>query len=261
MSAHQPEHPSEWTLRRLHAGELPPPEATRTRTHAAGCERCGAVLREAEEAQRQFEAELPFERFAAGVDQAAEKARRQRPDSASSRRAWTGPLVALAATVLLVVAARPLLAQDPERGVRTKGGAVAELRIGGGEGAQRVARTDQPEPLAVGERVRLGYTPDTRRYVLALSVDAAGEVTPLYPEAGESLAVEAGAGTHWLPGSLEFTGAGAERVVVLLSDAPVSVEAASAAARKAFEVVGRDVARMSALDVAGDQTHWVLLKP
>jgi hypothetical protein len=261
MSAHLSEHPTEWTLRRLHAGELPTAEATRARTHAADCERCAAVLRQAEEAQRQFEAEHSFERFEAGVEKAVEKSRKQELTRSTSRQRWMGPAVALAATVLLVVAVRPLMATNPGSGVRTKGGAVAELRIGGGEGSQRVARVDAAEPLAPGERVRLGYTADARRYVLALSVDAAGEVTPLYPEAGESLPVEPGAEMHWLPGSLEFTGAGAERVVVVLSDAPVTVEDASAAARQAFEAGGRDVARMPPLGVDGDQTHWMLLKP
>lgn len=261
MSAHQTEHPSEWTLRRLHAGELPASEAVRARTHAAACEQCNAVLREAEQAQRQFEAAHPFERFEEGVRRAEERARRQeRARSATSQR-WVGPLVALAATVLVVVAVRPLLATNAVPGVRTKGGAVAELRIGGGEGSQRVARTDAPEPLAPGERVRLGYSPDSRKYVLALSVDSAGEVTPLYPEAGESLPVEPGAGTHWLPDSLEFTGSGAEQVVMLLSDTPMRVEDATAAARQAFEASGRDLARMPPLDMDGDQTRWMLLKP
>jgi hypothetical protein len=258
MSAQPSEHPSEWTLRRLHAGELPTAEATQARTHAASCERCGTVLREAEQAQRQFEAELPFERFAEGVERAAQKQRKFSPDSSRRR---VGPLVAMAATVLVVVAVRPLLSAEPVPGVRTKGGATAELRVGGGGESQRVARMDVPEALAPGERVRLGYTPDTRKYVLALSVDAAGEVTPLYPEGGQSLPVEAGAGTHWLPGSLEFTGTGAERVVLVLTDAPVTVEDASAAALKAFEAGGRDVAKMPALEVAGEQTHWMLLKP
>lgn len=257
MSAHQPEHLSEWTLRRLHAGELPAPEVAQAQAHVAGCARCGAVLKDAEQAQARFEAEVPFERFEAGVERALGRARKPEAARPSPMR-WAGPVAAMAATVLLVVAVRPLLA--PESGVRTKGGAAAELRIGG-EGAQRVARVDAPEALAPGERVRLGYTPDTRRYVLALSVDAAGEVTPLYPEAGESLPVEVGAGTHWLPDSLEFTGSGAERVVLVLSDAPLAVEAARDAARRAFEAGGRDVARMPALNVAGDQTHWMLLKP
>jgi hypothetical protein len=262
MSAQPSEHPSEWTLSRLHAGELPAAEATRTRTHAASCERCGNVLREAEEAQRRFEAEHPFDRFAEGVERAAERAGKQRQFSGDSSRRWVGPLVAMAATVLVVVAVPRVLNEEPVPGVRTKGGATAELRVGGGaDSSQRVARTDAPEALAQGERVRLGYTPDTRKYVLALSVDAAGEVTPLYPESGQSLPVEPGVGTHWLPGSLEFTGTGAERVVLVLTDTPVTVEDSTAAARKAFEAGGRDVAKMPALGVAGDQTHWMLLKP
>jgi hypothetical protein len=261
MSAHLSEHLSEWTLRRLHAGELPANEAEQARTHAAGCEQCGAVLHQAGETQRQFEAEVPFERFEAGVRRAEEKARKQELARRGSSQRWVAPLVALAATVLLVVAVRPLIAGDTVPGVRTKGSAVAELRIGGGEGSQRMAGLDAPEPLAPGERVRLGYTPDARRYVLALSVDSAGQVTPLYPEAGQSLPVEPGAGTHWLPDSIEFTGSGAERVVVLLSDAPVTVEEATAAALQAFEAGGRDVVRMPALEVDGDQTHWTLLKP
>ena len=261
MSAQPSEHPSEWTLRRLHAGELPTAEATRARTHAASCEKCGTVLREADEAQRRFEAEHPFERFAQGVERAAEKAGKQRQSSQDTSRRWVGPLVAMAATALVVVAVPRLLAEEPVPGVRTKGGATAELRVGGGADSQRVARTDAPEALAPGERVRLGYMPDTRKYVLALSVDAAGEVTPLYPESGQSLPVEPGAGTHWLPGSLEFTGTGAERVVLVLTDTPVTVEDTAAAARKAFEAGGRDVAKMPALGVAGDQTHWMLLKP
>lgn len=254
-------HVSEWTLRRLHAGELPAPEATRARTHAAACPECGAVLKGLEDAQARFEAEVPFERFAAGVERAAERQRHaERP------RSWeraTKPLMALAATVLVVVgAARFMSSHDPlpTFGNRTKGGAVAELRIGG-DGPQRTARTDAPEALAAGERVRLGYEAGTHRYVVAVSVDTRGEVTPLYPESGESLPVEPGPGMHWLPEALEFTGSGAERVVLVLSDAPLKVADVQAEARAAFEASQHNVATLPELNVPGDQTHWVLLKP
>jgi hypothetical protein len=43
-------------------------------------------------------------------------------------------------------------------------------------------------------------------------------VTPLYPEAGPSLPALSDARTHYLPGSLEFTGKGTERLIVILSD-------------------------------------------
>ncbi|MBN8227270.1 DUF4384 domain-containing protein [Corallococcus macrosporus] len=264
MSAHE----SSWTLRRLHAGELPAPEATRAREHAEACEACGATLRSFVEAQAAFEAEVPFERFEAGV----ERARARQVKAAAepeTRTRWVRPLMAVAASVVLLVLVRPLLENqgttDPVRpsvtGNRLKGGAAAELRIGGGADPQRVASPEAPEALQPGERVRLGYTADAYRYVAALSVDAQGEVTPLYPEAGDSLAVEPGVGTHWLPESVEFTGAGAERVVLVLTDAPVSMDALSDAARRAFDAAGRDVTRMAPLDVAGAQTQWILLKP
>lgn len=264
MSAHE----STWTLRRLHVGELPALEAARVREHAETCEACGAQLGSFSATQAAFEAEVPFEHFEAGVERALERQVRAVKKEPVTRAPWVRPLMAVAASVFVLVLVRPLLERDdagtvrpPVVGNRTKGGAGAELRIGGGAEPQRVASVDAPESLRPGERVRLGYTPDTHRYVAALSVDAQGEVTPLYPESGDSLAVEPGAGPHWLPESVEFTGAGAERVVLVLTDAPVSMEALSDAARKSFTAAGQDVTRMAPLDVAGEQTQWILLKP
>jgi hypothetical protein len=254
-------HVSEWTLRRLRAGELPASEATLARAHVAACSECGAVLQGLESAQARFEVEVPFEHFVAGVERAAARQREEQRPRGLERHAR--PLTALAATVLVLVGVARLMAVEdsPEAfGNRTKGGAVAELRIGG-EGPQRAARTDAPEPLARGARVRLGYEAGTHRYVVAVSVDAAGEVTPLYPESGEALPVEPGPGMHWLPGSLEFTGSGAERVVLVLTDTPLEVEDVLRSAREAFTAGQRGVATLPELDVPGDQTHWTLLKP
>lgn len=255
-------HISEWTLRRLHAGELPAAETTQARAHVARCATCGAVLKALVDAQARFEADVPFEHFAAQVERAAE--RLQAPARPRRWERYARPLAAMAATVLVLVGVGRLMAvQDASRalGSRTKGsGAVAELRIGG-QGPQRAAQAGRPEPLAAGERVRLGYEAGTYRYVAAVSVDADGEVTPLYPEAGESLPVEPGPGMKWLPGSLEFTGSGAERVVLVLSDAPLEVNAVQDAAREAFEAGQRDVSALPELALPGDQTHWILLKP
>ncbi|RYZ38849.1 MAG: DUF4384 domain-containing protein [Myxococcaceae bacterium] len=260
MSAHE----SNWTLRRLHVGDLPAPEALRAREHADACDACGAVLRSLADQQTAFEAEVPFERFEAGVERALARQGKAAAEPVA-RAAWARPLMLVAASVFVLVLARPLLETGgvtrPVAGNRVKGGAGAELRIGGGADRQRVASVDAPEALRPGERVRLGYTPESHRYVAALSVDAQGEVTPLYPESGDSLAVEPGAGQHWLPESVEFTGAGAERVVLVLTDAPVSMDVLSDAARKSFAAAGRDVTRMAPLDVAGEQTRWILLKP
>jgi hypothetical protein len=247
-------HLSEWTLRRFQVGELPGSDAMQAQAHVAGCMDCKRVLEGFRKDQLRLEAEIPFERFAASVERVVDR------PSGAARPRLNGLLVAMAATVLLAVAVKPLLSSAPAPVNRMKGGAVAELRIGH-EQAQRVAQPGTPEPLAPGERVRLGYTAGAHRYVLAVSVDAAGEVSALYPEAGTSLPVEGGEEMHWLPESLVFTGSGDERVVVVFSEEPLEVEAVRAAAQRAFEAGGRSVEAMPPLEVDGEQTHWVLRKP
>jgi len=139
-----------------------------------------------------------------------------------------------------------------ERGDRTKGGAGMIVRIAGAAG-QRTAQVDAPEPLAAGERLRLGYQSGGHRYLLALSIDEHGEVTPLYPERGSSLTVPAAvpSATHFLPDSLELTGAGLERIIVVLSDQPLEMEAAQRAARAAYERAGGELSRLPKLGLPG----------
>lgn len=206
---------------------------------------------------------MPFERFEAGVEQAL---RRQQDSTRPPAHRWVTTTVAIAASLLVVVLVRPLMnaGTAPEAVVslnRLKGGAMAELRIGGGLGPQREAIPGRPEALDPGERVMLGYKAGTHQYVAALSVDGIGEVTPLFPDAGASVPVAPGNGQHWLPGGWEFTGSGAERVIVVLSDEPLPVETLVEATRRAFARANGEVERMTELEVPGQQTHWVLLKP
>ena len=264
MSAHE----SEWTLRRLHAGELAAAEAARAQAHAAGCETCAQALRGFDDAQARFEAEVPFERFEAGVERALQRQRRQDTARPPPRR-WVATTVAIAASLLVVVLVRPLLspkstAPTAPGGLglnRLKGGAAAELRIGGGLGPQREATPGTPEPLEPGERVMLGYKAGTHRYVAALSVDAIGEVSPLHPESGASAPVGPGSEQQWLPSGWEFTGSGVERVILVLSDEPLPMDTLAEAARRAFAKADGAVVRKAPLEVPGEQTHWVLLKP
>lgn len=249
MSAHL----SEWTLRRLHAGELPGKEAQQAQEHVSGCAGCQRILEGLEADQARFEAEVPFERVEAGVERALNK-----PKTQPSRPRLQGVLVAVAASVLLVVLVRPMLSSPPTN--RLKGGASAEMRIGGG-GPQRGVLPGDTEELQPDERVRLAYVPGPYRYVLAVSVDDAGEVSELYSHAGMSLPVEAGNGRHWLPDSVAFTGSGNERVVMVLSDRPLDVEAVRASARRAWEAAGGKVEAMTSLDSGGEETHWLLRKP
>jgi hypothetical protein len=247
-------HPSEWTLRRLHARELPGPDAQEFQAHVSSCAECHEVLKGLEAEQARFEEEVPFDRFAADVERALRK-----PPPVPSRPRINGLLIAVAATVLLVVAVRPLLSPSAPLN-RLKGGASAELRIGG-DGPQRALQPGDTEALLPDERVRLGYVADSYRYVMAVSVDDTGEVSALYSEQGMSLPVEAGAGRHWLPESVQFTGTGHERVVLVLSEKPLRVDAVQAAARRGWEAAGGKVAAMSTLGVEGEELHWLLLKP
>lgn len=256
MSLSASSHPGELTLRRLRAGELDAAQSRAAREHAAACVVCRARLQGFDDEQRAFEAEIPFERFAARI---GERANRKR---ASGPFRYVVPALAAAAVALVMVNVGTW-GGEAERPNRTKGDGALELRIAqGDDGPQRIASAEGPEPLADGERVRIGYRAGDSRFVLALSIDSEGEVSPLYPEEGHSLPVEhAAEGFAWLPDSVEFYGEGEERVILLLSDEPLPVDAAREAAWRAFSEAKGEVTKMPPLDLPARQFHRTLLKP
>jgi hypothetical protein len=250
-------HLGELALRRHRAGEALPGDAG---AHIAACAECRARERALDDEQRRFEQEISFDRFAAGVERAARGADR-RPRGAL--RAWmAAPVFAAAAAVLLVVSFRP----GPRRGHNEiKGSADITVRVAGSTGSQRTAAPGAPEALAPGDRVRIGYIAGDHRYLLALSVDDRGTVTPLYPESGRSVpaAKDAGNATRYLPDSLVFTEAGTERLIVILSDRPLEVDAARRAARAAYDRAKGDILHLPPLDlpVPGEQFQRTFIKP
>lgn len=247
-----------FALRRLHAGELSGAEAARVREHADGCARCGAVLaglaaedaafhaRSFDDFSREVEARLPRVRAETAVPP-----RRRSPVFARAI-----PL-ALAASVAAVVFLPRLFDAPAERGVRAKGGAAVEWLIGG---AGPVREAVDGERLAPGERVRLQVHPGASGHLLALAVDAAGEVTPLYERDGRSLPVTPGA-TAVLPDSIAFEGAGPERLYVLFSERPLAVEAAVGAARAEFGRAGSVEGMGDLPGLAAEQATTLLVKP
>ncbi|MBI3181205.1 MAG: DUF4384 domain-containing protein [Myxococcales bacterium] len=249
-------HLGELGLRRLFAGELPQEDADQARS----CTHCRSRLRGIEEEQRRFESELPFERFAAGVERAA---RSPRPAPKPQRR-WLYPFTAMAASCLLAVGSHALIDRLGHNGNRIKGsgGPEVDLVVSGAKGEpQRHVSAAAPEALSKGDRVRIGYRAGDLRYVAAVSVDEQGEVTALYPQAGPSLEVSSAEGMQYLPQSIEFTGHGAERVIVVLSPEPLEVEAVTRAAKEAFTRAGR-VETMDTVELPGtEQFHRVVLKP
>jgi hypothetical protein len=255
-------HVGELALRRLRAGEaLPGAE-----THASACADCRARLKGFDDEQRRFEQEISFDRFAAGVERAS-RAAAVPGRSAASRTArslrFMVPTLSLAAGVALFlgVTARRERGSAPYVGIR--GGADITVRVAAGDGPQRTASPSAPEALAPGERVRIGYHAGPHRYLLSLSIDERGQVTPLYPESGHSVAVGkvVGAAPSYLPDSVEFTDSGTERLYVILSDQPIEVEAARRAARAAFERAKGDILHMPALELRGEQFQRTFIKP
>jgi hypothetical protein len=265
MTGQAGSHFGELALRRFHAGEafaLDDVEHADLAAHAGTCGDCRARLKAFEDEQRRFEQEISFDRFAAGVARASRAPERARLKAAFDSRVlrFFVPTLALAAGVALFVGLPG--PRGPHNSIKG-GGAGITVRVAAGEGPQRTAAEGAPEALASGERVRIGYQAGAHRYLLSLSIDERGQVTPLYPEAGRSVAVgkAVGSGPRYLPDSIEFTDAGAERLFVILSDAPIDVEAARGAARASFERAHGDILHMPPLDLPGEQFQRTFIKP
>ena len=263
LARQKDEHIGELTLRRRRAGEALGSDGPAIEAHATSCADCRARIRALDDEQRRFEQEISFDRFAAGVERAARgaskaKAKTRRPILSS---AWVAPMLAMAACVVAMVTfvPRPVF-QKPA--TRAKGGAGIIVRVAGVDG-QRNARVDSTEPLARGERLRIGYQSGPHRYLIALTIDEHGVVQALSPEQGKSLALPDGAehATRYLPDSWELDGTGVERIIVVLSDQPIDVATAIRAARAAYDKAGGNLARMPSLDVPGEQFVRAFAKP
>jgi len=263
LAQQKDEHIGELTLRRRRAGEPLGAGAPAIEAHATSCADCRARIRALDDEQRRFEQEISFDRFAAGVERAARgasKAKARRPDG-KILNSWIAPMIAMAACVVAMVTfvPRPVM-QRPA--TRTKGGAGIIVRVAGVDG-QRNARVDSTEPLARGERLRIGYQPGPHRYLIALTIDDHGVVQALSPEQGKSLTLpdDAASATRYLPDSWELDGSGVERIIVVLSDQPIDVATATRAARAAYEKAGGNLARMPSLDLPGEQFVRTFAKP
>jgi hypothetical protein len=261
------EHIGELTLRRRRAGEALGPDGPAIEAHATSCADCRARIRALDDEQRRFEQEISFDRFAAGVERAARgasKGNARRPNL-TKLNAWLMPAAAIAACMVAMVTFLPRPVVEKPAMNRTKGsgsGAAITVRVAGADG-QRNARVDSPEPLSRGERLRIGYQPGGHRYLIALTIDERGVVQALSPEPGASAALSEGASnaTRYLPDSWELDGAGIERIIVVLSDRAIDVEAAKQAARAAYQKAGGNLARMPSLDLPGEQFVRTFAKP
>jgi hypothetical protein len=264
-------HVGELRLRRFRAGEFSDEAHEEIAHHIAECGSCRAKLRLLQEEQRQFERDIPFERFAGGVERAC---RVPRP---SPNRRWVMggafSLVAAAAVVVLLVRSSGGVGGLGAHAVgdhvgsnRIKGGLSAVVRIAAASGgAQRSLPPAGSTTLQPGERIRLGYSTVAPGYLVAVSVDDAGEVSALYPESGGSLPVKPTQQVTFLPDSLELTGSGRERVFLLLADRPLDGAAVKQSVHEAHAQAKGDLGALPLPSFPGRTDvrpfTWLFYKP
>jgi hypothetical protein len=250
-------HVGELRLRRFRLGELTTADGAEIARHTGDCGPCRARLKTLEEEQRQFQREISFERFAGGVERA------RRVPRVMPRRAWTLGITGLAAAAAMMLVLRP---SDPEGRNRIKGSTEATVRIGKLDASQqRAAAAGSLQALQPGDLVRVGFRAVEPSHLVAVSIDDAGTVTPIYPDSGKALPVEPRPDIQYLPGSIDFTGQGRERLILVLAERPLSVGQVEKAARAAHQSARGDLGALSSLKVDGggrvEQFTWLFQKP
>ena len=262
-SAGRADHPGELRLRRHRIGELAGVEAQAIAAHLADCPDCRTRLDALEDEQRAFAAQIPFDRFAGGVERAA-RVPRTRPVSRRSLIAGSG--LALAAAAALVLVIRPGGGGERAGSNRLKGGDFeARLQIALASGGQRALDPGAHAALRAGDQLRLGYRAATPGHLVAVSVDDAGAVSLLYPEQGDTLPVAAARAFDFLPGSITLTGTGRERIYMITSARVVGVEEVVRTVGAAHTRAAGDLGAMGPLPFGPgiDVTSftWLLDKP
>jgi hypothetical protein len=255
-SPRDPDHVGELTLRRFGAGEFSVERSAQIDQHVSACPVCRAKLRRLAEEQRYFQREIPFERFAGGVERA------RRVPGSRPRSLWSigfaGVLAAAAVAVFLVGV--PTGSHNRSKGT----GVDAMARIASAKGSlQRSVPPGSHEILEPGDRIRLGYQAIEARFLAVLSIDEQGEVSPLYPEAGPALPVAATRETVYLPDSIEFTGKGREKVFMFLARNPFDLKAAKQAVADGYRAGHEDLDALPDPAFAGGQQvfSWLFRKP
>jgi hypothetical protein len=202
-------HVSMFDLDALDLGALIPSEQARTHAHLETCERCRGDLAETRAAHDRFRAQL-FPRRAPSL---------RPPRSAILRRLMLGTALLAAATVAVVLVARPR-DQGPVLGM--KGGPAWQVFARHGE---RVFAVGDGARLAPGDQLRFALEPAGLRYLLVASVDGDGQVSVYYPYRGDQSGRLPPQMSFELPDSIRLDDArGPERVFALLSRAPLSAE-------------------------------------
>ncbi|AKJ07016.1 uncharacterized protein DUF4384 [Archangium gephyra] len=198
LRAGGPECPSDFTLDRLHAGELPPEEARKTELHVAGCAGCGARLAERKagfDAVEGVDPRVMLARIRKGLDEPARASFSERLIGWSRRLLAPMAMVATAAAVMMVVV------PGQQQGTRMKGALGLHVFRLTGDHAEEVVSGDT---FAPGDRLRFSVDVPSEGHVAVFGVEASGALYPAWPlEPGVQTRFEEGDGIE-LPGAVSL---------------------------------------------------------
>lgn len=224
---------SELTLRRYRAGELSAAQRLEIENATTRDNDLRLRLKALADEQNHFELTMPFERFVGGVGRAQRDLAKARFSMKTPLWAATAAMAAAAAVVLVFAPAG--VKQNP--GNRTKGGDspfTAYVRVASENGEQRVASPRKLTSLRPGDRVRVGVQlANGTAYFAAISVEAAGATTAIYPEGNTALKLVPTQEPMYMPDSVQFTGQGEETLFVLAAPQPFDVATATQALKAA----------------------------
>ncbi len=198
LRAGGPECPSDFTLDRLHAGELPPAEAQRAERHVAGCADCGARLAERQAgfgAMDGVDPRVMLGRIRKGLDEPARSSVSERLSGWMRRLLTPVAMAATAAVVLMVVV------PGQQQGTRMKGALALHVFRLTGDHAEEVVSGDT---FAPGDRLRFSVDVPSEGHVTVLGVEASGALYTAWPlEPGVQTRFEEGDGIA-LPGAVSL---------------------------------------------------------
>jgi len=220
------ECPPRFTLASLRVGDLPPVEARRVEEHVAACAECRAALDEIDANVAEYGARAD-DHLAQLMDRIAREPAAAEVVPLRARRSRLVPVAiaagSLAAAAVLALVLVPVLTGPDAGGDRPdvlfKGSLAVEIVAK--RGADQFLVTDGAG-LRPGDAIRFVVTTGEPGWLTVFSIDAAGRLSPFYPDSEPSDDPEplwiARAGRQELPGSIILDDSrGHEEIVVIFS--------------------------------------------
>lgn len=270
----QRECPSNWTLDRVHVGELMPQEAQLVAEHLSGCSSCEArlvqrrlhfqSLRERNDFEAFLEMEVERHQALAASRSAERKSRKEASSETSSSwldllllwRGW-GRVAALSGVVLFLMALGLPKPETTERSLRKltlpvgkslvpAKGSLLFRALHFRKGAPYPLWLSPNQSLRAGDFIQFSYTSLKPRYLMVVGMNQSGESYVMIPFSKQrSVRVHAGEGKLPTDSSFELDDyVGLERFFCFYSSRSFSFQSVRDALRSRFEEEGKDLKKL-----------------